>query len=106
MAALLLEEQHPSCQRSGVAHTVPEPYNFNALGADQRAGALHPLNKVRQEFRLVYAEPAVAVSMYILTIFSFQRQIFFEMGFTEMPTNQFVESGFWVWGTFLRSIKS
>lgn len=51
-----------------------KPYNFNALGADQRAGALHPLNKVRQEFR----------------------QIFFEMGFTEMPTNQFVESGFWV----------
>jgi hypothetical protein len=26
----------------------------------------------------------------------FCRQIFFEMGFTEMPTNQFVESGFWV----------
>ncbi|KAK3302263.1 tRNA synthetases class II core domain (F)-domain-containing protein [Chaetomium strumarium] len=50
-----------------------KPYNFNALGADQHAGALHPLNKVRQEFR----------------------QIFFEMGFTEMPTNQFVESGFW-----------
>lgn len=24
------------------------------------------------------------------------RHIFFEMGFTEMPTNQFVESGFWV----------
>jgi phenylalanyl-tRNA synthetase alpha chain len=50
-----------------------KPYNFNALGADQHAGALHPLNKVRQEFR----------------------QIFFEMGFTEMPTNRFVESGFW-----------
>ncbi|KAL2164359.1 hypothetical protein VTH06DRAFT_3575 [Thermothelomyces fergusii] len=50
-----------------------KPYNFNALGADQHAGALHPLNKVRQEFR----------------------QIFFEMGFEEMPTNQFVESGFW-----------
>ncbi|KAL2134049.1 hypothetical protein VTI74DRAFT_1160 [Chaetomium olivicolor] len=50
-----------------------KPYNFKALGADQHAGALHPLNKVRQEFR----------------------QIFFEMGFTEMPTNQFVESGFW-----------
>jgi phenylalanyl-tRNA synthetase alpha chain len=28
-----------------------KPYNFNALGADQHAGALHPLNKVRQEFR-------------------------------------------------------
>ncbi|KAK4137254.1 hypothetical protein BT67DRAFT_371318 [Trichocladium antarcticum] len=50
-----------------------KPYNFDALGADQHAGALHPLNKVRHEFR----------------------QIFFEMGFTEMPTNQFVESGFW-----------
>jgi phenylalanyl-tRNA synthetase alpha chain len=23
------------------------------------------------------------------------RQIFFEMGFTEMPTNRFVESSFW-----------
>jgi phenylalanyl-tRNA synthetase alpha chain len=50
-----------------------KPYNFNALGADQNAGALHPLNKVRHEFR----------------------QIFFEMGFEEMPTNNFVESGFW-----------
>ncbi|KAK4044724.1 tRNA synthetases class II core domain (F)-domain-containing protein [Parachaetomium inaequale] len=54
-----------------------KPYNFKALGADQHAGALHPLNKVRQEFR----------------------QIFFEMGFTEMPTNQFVESGFWNFDT-------
>lgn len=53
-----------------------KPYNFKALGADQHAGALHPLNKVRHEFR----------------------QIFFEMGFTEMPTNQYVESGFWVCG--------
>ncbi|KAK0733871.1 tRNA synthetase class II core domain-containing protein [Lasiosphaeria miniovina] len=50
-----------------------KPYNFKALGADQNAGALHPLNKVRAEFR----------------------QIFFEMGFEEMPTNKFVESGFW-----------
>ncbi|KAK4192031.1 putative phenylalanyl-tRNA synthetase alpha chain [Podospora australis] len=54
-----------------------KPYNFKALGADQHAGALHPLNKVRSEFR----------------------QIFFEMGFTEMPTNQFVESGFWNFDT-------
>lgn len=50
-----------------------KPYNFKALGADQRAGALHPLNKVRSEFR----------------------QIFFDMGFQEMPTSKFVESGFW-----------
>ncbi|ORY60171.1 tRNA synthetase class II core domain-containing protein [Pseudomassariella vexata] len=50
-----------------------KPYNFNALGQDQHAGALHPLMKVRHEFR----------------------QIFFEMGFEEMPTSRFVESGFW-----------
>ncbi|KAF3913706.1 hypothetical protein AA313_de0203515 [Arthrobotrys entomopaga] len=50
-----------------------KPYNLKALGAPAMSGALHPLGKVRHEFR----------------------QIFFEMGFTEMPTNQFVESGFW-----------
>ncbi|CZT48002.1 probable phenylalanine-tRNA ligase beta chain [Rhynchosporium secalis] len=50
-----------------------KPYNFKSLGADQNAGALHPLNKVRHEFR----------------------QIFFEMGFEEMPTNRYVETGFW-----------
>ncbi|KAI9851587.1 MAG: Phenylalanyl-tRNA synthetase, beta subunit, cytoplasmic [Thelocarpon superellum] len=50
-----------------------KPYNFNSLGAVTPCGALHPLNKVRHEFR----------------------QIFFEMGFEEMPTNRFVETGFW-----------
>lgn len=50
-----------------------KPYNFNAEGAPTHAGAFHPLNKVREEFR----------------------QIFFGMGFSEMPTNHFVESGFW-----------
>ncbi|KAK0636857.1 phenylalanyl-tRNA synthetase alpha chain [Bombardia bombarda] len=50
-----------------------KPYNFKALGADQQAGALHPLNKVRSELR----------------------QIFFEMGFEEMSTDKFVESAFW-----------
>lgn len=54
-----------------------KPYNFEALGADQHAGALHPLNKVRSEFR----------------------QIFFEMGFEEMATDNFVESGFWNFDT-------
>lgn len=41
-------------------------YNFKALGADQQSGALHPLSKVRSELR----------------------QIFFEMGFQEMPTDK------------------
>lgn len=43
-----------------------KPYNFNALGAPQSSGALHPLNKVRTEFR----------------------NIFFNLGFIEMPTAQ------------------
>lgn len=48
-------------------------YNFDALGAPPERGHLHPLLKVRSEFR----------------------QIFLEMGFSEMPTNNFVESSFW-----------
>ncbi|CCF57332.1 hypothetical protein KAFR_0C03400 [Kazachstania africana CBS 2517] len=50
-----------------------KPYNFNSQGISTQSGALHPLNKVREEFR----------------------QIFFSMGFTEMPSNQYVETGFW-----------
>lgn len=50
-----------------------KPYNFNSQGLTVSSGSLHPLNKVREEFR----------------------QIFFAMGFTEMPSNQYVESGFW-----------
>jgi len=48
-------------------------YNFDAVGVAPSGGHLHPLMKVRQEFR----------------------EIFFEMGFEEMPTNRFVESSFW-----------
>lgn len=50
-----------------------KPYNFDALGTKLRGGALHPLLKIRQEFR----------------------QIFLEMGFEEMPTDRYVESSFW-----------
>lgn len=50
-----------------------KPYNFNALGSVQNSGALHPLMKVRTEFR----------------------DIFFSMGFEEMDTSNFVETGFW-----------
>ncbi|KAJ3088994.1 hypothetical protein HK102_007446 [Quaeritorhiza haematococci] len=48
-------------------------YNFTALGVPPTGGHVHPLLKVREEFR----------------------QIFFELGFEEMPTNRFVESSFW-----------
>ena len=50
-----------------------KPYNFSALGVPPVRGHLHPLLKVRAEFR----------------------QIFLEMGFSEMPTNRYVESSFW-----------
>ncbi|KAF8897670.1 phenylalanine-tRNA ligase [Infundibulicybe gibba] len=48
-------------------------YNFEAEGIPTSGGALHPLLKVREEIR----------------------NIFLEMGFAEMPTSTFVESGFW-----------
>ncbi|CAL1700540.1 unnamed protein product [Somion occarium] len=48
-------------------------YNFDAEGVPTGGGSLHPLMKVRDEIR----------------------SIFLEMGFAEMPTSSFVESGFW-----------
>ncbi|KAH6915320.1 phenylalanine-tRNA ligase [Coprinopsis sp. MPI-PUGE-AT-0042] len=48
-------------------------YNFEADGIPTNGGGLHPLLKVREEIR----------------------NIFLEMGFAEMPTQSFVESGFW-----------
>ncbi|EDV23328.1 uncharacterized protein TRIADDRAFT_27353 [Trichoplax adhaerens] len=50
-----------------------KPYNFDSLGIMPSSGHLHPLMKVRAEVC----------------------QIFLEMGFTEMPTNNYVESSFW-----------
>jgi len=53
--------------------TTFKPYNLDALGVEPSAGHLHPLLKVRAEYR----------------------QIFLEMGFSEMPTNNYLESSFW-----------
>lgn len=50
-----------------------KPYNFDALGIMPQSGHLHPLLKVRAQYM----------------------NIFLEMGFSEMPTNNFVESSFW-----------
>lgn len=50
-----------------------KPYNLDSLGIFPECGHLHTLLKVRDQFR----------------------QIFLEMGFSEMPTNNFVESSFW-----------
>ncbi|KAI5148174.1 phenylalanyl-tRNA synthetase alpha chain [Enteropsectra breve] len=48
-------------------------YNFNSLGNIPHCGSLHPLMKIREEFK----------------------RIFIEMGFSEMKTNKYVESSFW-----------
>lgn len=54
-------------------------YNFNSLGVSPERGHLHPLLKVREQFR----------------------QIFLEMGFAEMPTNNYVDSSFWNFDTLV-----
>lgn len=48
-------------------------YNFQNRGDCPKVGCLHPMQKVRFQFR----------------------QILLEMGFEEMPTNRYVESSFW-----------
>jgi len=48
-------------------------YNFKAMGIQPSSGHLHPLLTLRTEYR----------------------EIFLELGFEEMPTNNFVESSFW-----------
>lgn len=53
--------------------TTFKPHNFHALGAPVGGGTLHPLLKVRFEFR----------------------KILLGMGFEEMPTSRWVESSFW-----------
>lgn len=54
-------------------NTTFKDYNYSAMGIKPQAGHLHPLLKARTVYR----------------------QIFLEMGFTEMPTNNYVESSFW-----------
>ena len=59
---------------SGAWKTTPfKPYNLVTLGEPVKGGYLHPLLKVRAEFR----------------------KILMQMGFSEMPTNKWVESSFW-----------
>ncbi|KAH9999312.1 phenylalanine-tRNA ligase [Russula vinacea] len=70
----LLPEPFRLCPHSGAWKSAHfKKYNFEAEGIYPNGGALHPLLKVREEMR----------------------NIFLEMGFAEMPTSSFVESGFW-----------
>ena len=52
-------------------------FNLNSLGKEPSCGSLHPLLKVREQFR----------------------EIMFELGFEEMPTNNYVEASFWNFDT-------
>ena len=66
---------------SGAWKTTPfKPYNFLTVGEKVGGGYLHPLLKVRAEFR----------------------KIFMQMGFQEMPTNKWVESSFWNFDTLFQ----
>jgi phenylalanyl-tRNA synthetase alpha chain len=60
--------------------TTFKPYNFATIGLNVGGGYLHPLLKVRTEFR----------------------KILMEMGFNEMPTNKWVESSFWNFDTLFQ----
>jgi phenylalanyl-tRNA synthetase alpha chain len=50
-----------------------KPYNWAAAGKPPAGGHKHPLLQVRSDFR----------------------EVFFSLGFTEMPTDRWVESSFW-----------
>lgn len=50
-----------------------KPYNFDTEGTSMPTGALHPLSKIKREYK----------------------KIFLEMGFVEMATDKYVENSFW-----------
>ena len=60
-------------------------YNFDALGAPVTRGHLHPLLKVRSEFRQIFLEMGW-VQLNVVNYYC---------SFSEMPTNNYVESSFW-----------
>lgn len=57
-----------------------KPYNLDADAKLDPGGFLHPLMKVRTQFR----------------------EVFLELGFEEMPTDRFVESSFWNFDTLFQ----
>eukprot|EP00386_Alphamonas_edax_P014263 GDKI01043881.1.p1 GENE.GDKI01043881.1~~GDKI01043881.1.p1 ORF type:complete len:552 (-),score=218.43 GDKI01043881.1:242-1840(-) len=71
---------HDMITKKTWASTTFKEYNFVACGRIPPGGHLHPLLKVRTEFR----------------------KILLNMGFEEMPTNQWVESSFWNFDTLFQ----
>ena len=72
-------------QHSGAWKTVHlKPYNFKAKGAPTPSGALHP-----RKFHAIFEASNTSLSDTIVNKVRQEfRQIFFEMGFEEMPTNR------------------
>lgn len=72
-------------------------YNFDALGVPPATGHLHPLLKVRTEIRQIFLEMGW-VSLFgsmLSFLVSTVPRVFHWVRFTEMPTNNFIESSFW-----------
>lgn len=70
-------------------------YNFDAEGVPSNGGALHPLLKVREEFRSIFLE----MGWVLLNTKPWLYLAKSGHSFAEMPTSQFVESGFWNFDT-------
>lgn len=88
---------------SGLWQTAKfKPYNFNAVGVLPSGGALHPLMKVREEFRNIFFEMG---QVWFLLLFvndvakqsdtNKKHMYLVSYSFTEMPTDRYVESSFW-----------
>ncbi|PPR98444.1 hypothetical protein GOBAR_AA22219 [Gossypium barbadense] len=65
-------------------------YNFNAKGPPAEAGLLHPLLKASIGHYIYQLH--LAYGKYVKQQL---KNIFLQLGFEEMPTNNFVESSFW-----------
>ena len=58
---------------------------------------MHPLLKVREEFRLIFFEMGYAGPYYPLAFALFSPPVL--TSFAEMPTSSYVESSFWCFDT-------
>ncbi|KAM1030703.1 hypothetical protein COP2_035440 [Malus domestica] len=74
-------------------------YNFSAKGLPIESGHLHPLLKARTDFHCfsrLSNDTAKVCGCSICAMVRHQlKGIFRQMGFEEMPTNNYVESSFW-----------
>lgn len=70
-------------------------YNFKALGVPPEGGHLHPLLRVRAEFRRILMDMGWVARSYRSHSGTSPFTWLFGARFSEMPTNNYVESSFW-----------